>query len=562
MPLAPQRLTPGHQPGRWRACALCAALAVAALPLAGLVRRLPAALREDYSIGDLASIEIGVIEASHATRLVGQPARFGFYQLGPSHFYLQVPLYELFHHQRFALSLTCLAVNWAALLGLLYALGRWLDTTAATLSFLLVAVPYLGYYESATLFNYWGQYLIVLPAGLFLMSAAAVVSGRVWAWPLVLALGSFMVQGYGSSLLPVAAVLVALALVVGSRRLRRRPPVGSPSENRRRSRAVAAASLLVVALFWCAPVIDEATGSPGNLSVVLKHYRPGVPGSGPPAGAVAASFARHLAAPWLHGFWGLTVNSPLEGGPLEIAKALAAAELLLLAGCAWLAARRGQRYSAALCALCLLMVAAALVAVRRLDGDLYPYIFFWLSACAAVGWMALGGVLLSALAEPLRSRWLRLAIAAPSREIWLLATVAVLAAGLLARPLPIPHLGDPSVGAFAAALDRHLVEHGLEATPIRLVSHDFAWPWAIAMLIQLHHRGRQASIVNVQGGAEISEMQGLRPAWLRPLPGSTEIHLYDRDPGAAADRETILCHAVLPLDATRPEMCMIRSGGL
>src|SRR5436309_230911 len=163
---------------------LALALVTAALPLVGLARRLPAAQKTDYSIGDLAIIELSVVEADRGERRVGQASRFGFYQLGPSHLYLQVPLYRLFAHRRFALSLTCLLVNWAALLGILYALGRWLDSGAALLVAPFVAIPYFGYYESATLFNYWGQYLIVLPAALFLCAAAAVATGRSRAWPL------------------------------------------------------------------------------------------------------------------------------------------------------------------------------------------------------------------------------------------------------------------------------------------------------------------------------------------------------------------------------------------
>jgi len=78
------------------------------------------------------------------------------------------------------------------------------------------------------------------------------------------------------------------------------------------------------------------------------------------------------------------------------------------------------------------------------------------------------------------------------------------------------------------------------------------------MIIQLDHQGRRVSIANVQGTTEIPEMQGLRPAWLAAVPGSTEIHLYDRDPGAVAGAEKILCHAVLPLFG-KPEICMYRT---
>lgn len=505
------------------------ALFVAAVPLLPLVRHLPSELKDDDSVGDLAIIELSIIEASHGERLVGQAARFGFYQLGPSHFYLQAPLYRLFDSQRFTLSLTCLLVNWAALLGVLYALGRWWDTAAALFIFPLVAVPWFGYYESATLFNYWGQYLIVLPSALFLLTAAAVVCGRTAAWPLLLALGSFLVQGYGSTLLPVAAVLM-VALVQTIRRPRHRPGV------------ILALSLLVLACFWWGTVVDELTRSPGNLSLMWSHYSSSAPRSVPPMSAVFASLAKHIAAPVLHSLWQMTVNSPLEGERLRLAELVAAAQVLLLAVCAGLAARRRQAYSAVLCGLCLLILATAVVAARMSDGDIYPYVFFWLSACAAIGWVAAGAVLLSAVT----------AFAERRREAWLLALAAGLALALPLRPIAIPRLGDSSVSAFSDALQRHL-----EAKrPVRLVSHDFAWPWALGMLIQLDHQGRLVSMANVQGTTEIPHFQGLGEKWLRPVPGSVEVHLFDRDPGAVEGLERLLCHPVLPLDATKPVMCL------
>ena len=206
-----------------------AALLIALFPLAGIVRRMPDALASDSSIGDLAVVELSVVEATHGERLLGQTTRLGLHQIGPSHCYLQVPLYVALGRQRPALSITCVLANWLALIAFGYALVRWYDNRLAVWLWLLLLPPYFGYYESPTLFNYWPQYLIVFPTMPFIACAAAVATGRRAMWPAVLGLASFIAQGYGSTLLPVAVVLASLLALEVARSVRRQPlPTGEP----------------------------------------------------------------------------------------------------------------------------------------------------------------------------------------------------------------------------------------------------------------------------------------------------------------------------------------------
>ena len=206
---------------------------------------LPPALATDYSVGDLASYEIAAFEAVSGGRLIGQPARFGFHQLGPAHFWAQAPLYALSGRQRYALSLTALLLNWASFLALLHALGRWGESAGAALALPVLATGFLGYYESATLFNYWPQYQNVLPFAVLMALAAAVATHRSGAWPLLLALASFVVQGYGSLLPATVAVLAAAAVI---RRLSR-----GETEPQPRSLRIAR---------WTAPTSRTRCGAP------------------------------------------------------------------------------------------------------------------------------------------------------------------------------------------------------------------------------------------------------------------------------------------------------------
>ncbi len=519
-------------------------MAIATLPVVPLALRLPGELTADHSIGDLASFEIGVLEAVQGERLLGQPARFGFHQLGPAHLWVQAPLYAAAHRQRFALSLTALLVNWGAFLTLLYALARWSDSSAAAIVVPVVAVGFLGYYESATLFNYWPQYQNVLPFAALVAVAAAGLSLR--SAPLVLGLASYVVQGYGSVLPAAAAILLATA--VG----RLRCPPGESGESPRTRLLRGAATVAVLAAFWTPALLEELRHDPGNLARMAGHYRAQERAAPPGSVTAAAKIAPHLAGPWWHLAYGATVNTAPDPEQRRAALIFAAALVAALAATAAAASRVRRRWTATSCVLLLVAVGAAFASTRQSDGDIFPYVFFWLAGAAALGWIVVLGFWLDrAVAGRGAGRWL------DRRRPQLYAAAAlVLAAVLFLRPLPIPRLGDASVGELDRSLAAHLRDPRLTGRPVHLVSHDFAWPWALSLLAELAKRDVPVSIANVQGTTESSELQGLMPRWRRRRPGSVEVHLFDRDPGPVAGLTRLLCPPVLPLDASKPFVCM------
>jgi hypothetical protein len=531
------------------------ALAVACLPLLPLARRLPRELATDYSVGDLASTEIAVFDTIHGGRLIGHPTRFAFHQLGPSHFYLQAPLYAASGERRFALSLTALLVNWGAFLFLLFALGRWSGSAGAALVLPFVAVGFLGYLESATLFNYWGQYLIVLPFAALLAAAAAVADNRPAAWPALLALASFAVHGYGSTIPAAAAVVGGAALLQWWRRRRSADGVEHRPRTAPRRAVLVALSLAVLALFWGPVVLDELQHDPGNLSRMLGHFRAATTAP-PPPGAAAAAIAPHLAGPWWRLAHGASLNTVPDATRRRSALGLAAALVAALVVTAAAAGRAGRAWSAALCPLLLLAIGAALVSSRKADGPIFPYVYFWLAAAAALGWVVVLGFWLDrALLLGRAGAWL-----AARGPLLHLGAASVLAAALLLRPLAVPRLGDASVAAFDRSLDDYRRNPRLAERPVHLVSHDFAWPWSLSLLLELAKRGVPVSIANVQGDHPVPELQGLLPRWLNRRPGSVDVHLFDRDPGPQPGLRHLLCHPVLPLDATKPVVCMYGSG--
>jgi hypothetical protein len=119
-----------------------------------------------------------------------------------------------------------------------------------------------AYWEQSVIQDYWNTALSILPFALFLISAWAVLSSDRWLLPLSMGLGSFVVQCQVEFALPVALIGLILATVASRR--------AGPAHNWRRPFALAAA---VVAVLWIPPVVDELTGHPGNLTVLLRYLR-------------------------------------------------------------------------------------------------------------------------------------------------------------------------------------------------------------------------------------------------------------------------------------------------
>ncbi len=104
--------------------------------------------------------------------------------------------------------------------------------------------------------------------------ALVVASGRLRWWPVQVLAASFVAQAH-LEFAVTAVVLVVVAPVVGF--LQSAPPTPgtpAPRPTRPRRRTWMAAGLGVGLLCWIAPLIQEVTGRPGNLTVLLGRIGP------------------------------------------------------------------------------------------------------------------------------------------------------------------------------------------------------------------------------------------------------------------------------------------------
>ncbi len=486
-------------------------------PAVPTVRRTLALLGDEPSFGDLATEEMGTLEAAHGARHLGQWSRYDFFQPGPALFYVLVPAYAASGFRAAGLAVGAFVLAWLCVTGLValaaFLLERW---SGLLLLPLLVAV--LGYLrtdgDGHVFFNWWNNFAIALPFAVLLFLAAAVASGRVAAVPWLAAIASFVVQTQAAVAPTVIVVAgISLAFLVYDRRA---APLRGP----------ALATGAVLATFWFLPLLDEIHRTPGNASRLLAFF--GQEHESQSVLETVRAVAQSLAAPVVHVAFGVGWQDDFRGFQLRVAALLAALQVVGLAAAAISASRRGARAGARLCVLGLAAVGASLWSVAQIRGPIIRYLLVWIALLGVVNWVAV----LTELAHAARHRG-RSDEKGAGRTGWALA--GVVAAGILLILIaPQPRaFGLSSTGPLRANVRAFLRGR---TGPVRLEARDFTWPWATAIAPALFQDGKQPCF---DAGLWITDWWTCgRPA------GTLRFSAGPADPGSDARR--ISCEPVVP----------------
>ena len=330
--------------------------------------------------GDRAILGLTAGDAWRAPVLLGPYSRFYWHHPGPLYFYALNVLSTVFGGGTVGLVLGTVAINAAAVVGILVvALRRGgrplLVWTALLVTAYLVAIDPIPY-------DVWNPSVTVIPFVLVLLLAWSVMCRDWWATPWLVLVASFAVQTH-VGLVPGVAMAVAWTVGLTVWRWRRRDLVRDDGD-RRSVRGALLASTAVAFVVWLPPVIEELTSREGNLTALAHFFtRPGSP---------------HTLSEGLHTA-GLQATLILRGvfahvslmadGQQGLTFALVVSALAF--GLALLGARRARAADAQ---LLLALVAVELVVgvygVTKIVGPIQYYVVQWISAVGFVLWFAVG----------------------------------------------------------------------------------------------------------------------------------------------------------------------------
>ncbi len=399
-------------------------IVAATLPLLALLLVSLARLGATYAPdGDNAGIEMRVRDIGHHAVLLGPYSRAGWYHPGPALFYLLWLPYQLTRHASLALVASATLINLLSVAGIVAIVYRRAGRAAAWWAAIVVLLD-LRVLGATAIQNVWNPMVSILPFALFLVTAWSVLCDDRWMLPVAAGVGSFVVQCHVGFILPVAAV----GVLVAARTLIR-------LRHERRWYRPLAITLAVTAVMWVPPVIQELTGHPGNLTLILRYARAPRGTWGWPEGANTVMTQIGRLPAWIVGrkpvpAFVASPKLPLWPGLLGVG-ALVAVSVV--------GARRRQTDVLWLVLVVVITGFAAAAFIERVDGPDWSYLSDWISSIGLVLWIAVGVCALTPQRRPVQSTFLTAGIA---------VLAASLAIGGTWNALAAPHFGSQSSSAI------------------------------------------------------------------------------------------------------------------
>lgn len=330
-----------------------------------------------FPSADHAMTEARVSDVAEHPPLIGLYSRADWAHPGPLMFYLLAPFYWLTGGSSVGPHLGALAINGAAVAGMIL-IARRRGGPGLMVCTALGCALLMRTLGAEFLQDPWNNYLPVVPYGLLIFLTWSMACGETWALPIAVGVTSFLAQTHvGFVALGVPLLLWGAAWLVVS-------ALRSPesAERRRRLTRMGLISVGIAAVAWLPPLVDAASSTPSNISSAWTWFREADDGTHTLAEGVRVVTAQFGLVPeWLttkQPFGTFGQSSFLDAAPvpwLLLPVAFAAAVL-------WrsrtvedgTAANRDRRHVVAIVALTLGLGA---VAVMRTVGPAFDYRLRW-----------------------------------------------------------------------------------------------------------------------------------------------------------------------------------------
>jgi len=318
--------------------------------------------------GDLAANALQVERAREFQELLGPYSQHRFHHPGPVSFYYFAFTEFLFPWAPALLARHMLAqyvLNILCLVGLASLLRKIGLGAAGALGATLLAAAqlvFLGGGGPVLLASVWGPVIAALPTTLYIVAAARLAQGRLGVLPLMVVTGTLAAHNHLSH----GAVLLWITLAaVGWLLLRHRHGVWRPEPPQRRRLLVLSGIMLIPALL---PIIlEQATGDPGNLTLMFRFFRTHGPEYHPWV-EIADKLGQAVTDPLIVLGFPLGLHTPL--GVMLLTVGLMVATVLQY--------RRSGRSWRTLLVFLWLAVLIAVASARTVTGNLHTYLFYFL----------------------------------------------------------------------------------------------------------------------------------------------------------------------------------------
>lgn len=448
--------------------------------------------------GDNALLESSTLRVPSGV-FTGAYSRVGFHHPGPLYFYLRWPLYVLsgLNHASFYMTTAVIvAASLAASLRIVLKSGG----ASLLLPFLIISSAFLLSLNHGVWFSQWNPFIIIFPALLLVLSAAASSSRHPGYLPLVVITSGFCAQTHLGAA-PSAAIMAFFALVsvIARGRFRGRTAV---------------LTVIALVLLWLPVAIGEFFT--GNIAATFSLMG----SAGPAAGLSNLSLASWITALTpIEGFFLGSVFRTALGSPVTGLAPIILLRSILLAFSVF-AVKKRNVFLYVTGVLTLILHFTTLVSVFMIRGELNQYLTVWMGVAGAVSWMVILGAFL---------RRLKGAFAYAAAVLCAVLFLYFTARSILTQVLPA-YGPDPldyhssEVDALMCSLNEEYNETEGSCIGISPGTHD-DWPIMAGVALQLEKRGFKVAVPDrylflFQPGEVSAGSPAVCPDWIIVGPGS------------------------------------------
>lgn len=438
-------------------------IAAAVLPL--VLAALLLAFRPWAPTLDMAMTELRVRDVGGPhTPLIGLPGRIGDFPAqgshpGPLSFYLLAPFYRLAGASPWGMELGSVVINVIAVAGIVLIGARLAGRRGAIAMAALAAVAIRGYGLNV-LTHPWNPYLPVLVWLLALVAAWAVLAGDHWSAIVVIVAGTLAAQTHIPYLLNAIALTFVVLLVMLWRRL------DAPPDRRAEVSRPMWWSIGVGAVLWVPPFVDQAIRDPGNIRMLIRHFRRGATDEEPyiSLGTAVRAFFRHLDA------FGAAVDLVTNKAAFVHRSGLPSGNgvggmvvFVLWLGACWVAWRRHHLRLRALNGVVAVALVVMAFSISRIFGKLWYYLTLWAWSAMLLAVVSIGWAILLEVAARRERRAVERAVW-PVAALGLAATAASVGAAFV-LDVPEAQMSDGLRAVIPATVDAIERGDGLLAGP-------------------------------------------------------------------------------------------------
>jgi hypothetical protein len=336
--------------------------------------------RNFFLVGDDATLETRVINASRDVQYLGPYSRFGWNHPGPLYFYMLLPFYKLFSMGTQSLYVGAVFINIISVLVLLFFLYKSSENYFFFFTAFFFSLYIYGFLGLHVFRNIWNPHVTILPFAAFIFMSVHLSRGNISVLPLSILFASFVIQTHVAYAPVIGIMFLVSILLYILEKLREQKKIKSLFS--KDVLKIIGISVGIFIILWILPIIETLKNPPGNFLKLTYYFAHSKVSHSIPDAVAAVSHVTN--APVIKFLDFLSPGKELSSKSLLIMLLLLQLLLVIAAGIYHWAAKRKYQFNLLVFGLSGLII--SVISVTKITGEIHSYLIQWMSVIGFINW--------------------------------------------------------------------------------------------------------------------------------------------------------------------------------